>query len=79
MKRLNGLLKRLRITADGTYMDGLKMSDVTLHDIDIRQKQWTLRLSVEPDARYPGGLTLFGKGFGNYGEHPSAEVFYVEK
>lgn len=73
-----GLLKRLRITLDGTYMDGLKMSDVTLHDIDIRQKQWTLRLSVEPDACYPGGLTLFGKGFGNYGEHPSAEVFYVE-
>lgn len=73
-----GLLKRLRITLDGTYMDGLKMSDVTLHDIDIRQKQWTLRLSVEPDARYPGGLTLFGKGFGNYGVHPSAEVFYVE-
>jgi len=74
-----GLLKRLRITGDGTYMDGLKMSDITFRDIDIRQKQWTFRLSVEPDARYPGGLTLFGKGFGNYGEHPSAEVFYVER
>lgn len=74
-----GLLKRLRITETGTFMDGMKMSDVTIHEIDIRNKQWTLRLSVEPAARYPGGLTLFGKGFGNYDEHLSAELFYIEK
>ncbi|BCG58071.1 ArsR/SmtB family transcription factor [Paenibacillus sp. URB8-2] len=74
-----GLLKQLRITEEGTYMDGLKLSDVKLSDVDILRKQWTIRLSVEEDALHQGGLTLFGKGFGNYNEHLVAELFYSER
>ncbi|MFD1176719.1 ArsR/SmtB family transcription factor [Paenibacillus puldeungensis] len=73
-----GLLKRLRITQDGTYMDGLKLSDVTLSEVNIRLKQCTFRLSVENEAVHPGGLTLFGKGFGNYSDHLILELFYTE-
>lgn len=73
-----GLLKQLRLTGTGTYMDGVKLSDVTLKDVDIRRKEWTLRFSVEDDALHQGGLTLFGKGFGNYDEHPSLELFYTD-
>ncbi|KAA9007547.1 helix-turn-helix domain-containing protein [Paenibacillus spiritus] len=73
-----GLLKQLRITDEGTFMDGQKLSDIVLGDVDIRRKQWTFRLSVEEEARHQGGLTLFGKGFGNYNEHLSAELFYDE-
>lgn len=71
-----GLLKKLRITPEGTYMDGLKISDVTLNEVHIREKQWTFRLSVEDDANHVGGLTLFGKGFGNYNNHLLFELYY---
>ncbi|WP_019636757.1 ArsR/SmtB family transcription factor [Paenibacillus fonticola] len=71
-----GLLKKLRITHEGTYMDGLKISDVTLADVHIHHKQWTFKLSVEDDAEHVGGLTLFGKGFGNYNEHLIFELYY---
>ncbi|MBW4085452.1 transcriptional regulator [Paenibacillus sp. S150] len=73
-----GLRKQLRITPKGTYMDGLKLSGVTLDQVDIRSKQWSFRLSVEDDAEHIGGLTLFGKGFGNYNEDMLVELFYTD-
>lgn len=73
-----GLLKQLRITDEGTFIDGTKLSNITLQDVDIRRPQWTIRLSVEEDALHQGGLTLFGKGFGNYNEHLVVELFYEQ-
>ncbi|AIQ51683.1 ArsR/SmtB family transcription factor [Paenibacillus sp. FSL R7-0331] len=73
-----GLLKQLRITPKGTFMDGLKLSDVTLDQVGIRDKQWTFRLSVEENAEHIGGLTLFGKGFGNYNDDLVVELFYTD-
>ncbi|WP_405109458.1 ArsR family transcriptional regulator [Paenibacillus sp. FSL K6-1217] len=73
-----GLLKQLRITQAGTFMDGQKLSEVTLDQVGIRNKQWTFRLSVEEDAEHIGGLTLFGKGFGNYNEDLVFELFYTD-
>ncbi|WP_151735324.1 ArsR/SmtB family transcription factor [Paenibacillus tengchongensis] len=73
-----GLLKQLRITPQGTFMDGHKLSDVTLAQVGIRDKQWTFRMSVEDDAEHIGGLTLFGKGFGNYNEDMAFELFYTD-
>ncbi|CAM4471556.1 ArsR/SmtB family transcription factor [Paenibacillus typhae] len=73
-----GLLKQLRITPKGTFMDGLKLSDITLDQVGIRDKQWTFRLSVEEDAEHIGGLTLFGKGFGNYNDDLIVELFYTD-
>ena len=60
-----GLLKLLVINDYGTYIDGLKISDVStlsLHldyNSDIR-----LRLAVENDSEHVGGITLDGKSFG---------------
>lgn len=73
-----GLLKQLRINHEGTFIDGIKLSDITLDQVDIRRKQWTIRLAVDKDAVHVGGLTLFGKGFGNYNEHLILELFYRE-
>ncbi|CAG7643911.1 ArsR/SmtB family transcription factor [Paenibacillus allorhizosphaerae] len=61
-----GLLKKLNISKHGTFMDGVKLSDVTLDQVEIRLKQWTFRIAVSDDAEHIGGLTLFGSGFGNY-------------
>lgn len=74
-----GLLKYLRITSNGTYMDGNKISDVTINDVGIREKQWTFRVAVEKDAEHVGGVTLFGSGFGNYNQDIIFRLYYSKE
>ena len=46
-------------------MDGLKISDVTMEQLNLDYKSpIRFRFQVEDDAENVGGLTLFGKGFG---------------
>ncbi|OQP87183.1 ArsR family transcriptional regulator [Rhizobium rhizosphaerae] len=62
-----GKLKSFRIREDGTYVDGLRLSDVTLADLDLTSHHSIrLRIGVMDDARHPGGINIFGRGFGNY-------------
>ncbi|WP_059051810.1 ArsR/SmtB family transcription factor [Paenibacillus senegalimassiliensis] len=61
-----GLLKTIRIEPTGTYMDGERMSEVTLADIGLHEPFWTLRFAVDEQAVHVGGLTLYGSGFGNH-------------
>ena len=73
-----GLLKLLVINDYGTYIDGLKISDVStlsLHldySSDIR-----LRLAVEKDSEHVGGITLYGKSFGNYDQDIRVAINYA--
>ncbi|MDT8717694.1 ArsR family transcriptional regulator [Clostridium sp. 19966] len=71
-----GMLKVIRVTSSGTFIDGKKISDVTIHDIDINSKLWTFRIGVLEDAEHVGGLTIFGKGFGNYNQDIALKLFY---
>lgn len=71
-----GLLKHLSVSHKGTYIDGLHLSDVTLNQVHVRDKQWTLRMAVEKDAEHIGGLTLFGSGFGNYKQDIVFRLYY---
>lgn len=73
-----GLLKRLIIKKEGTYMDGIKLSNVTLDDIDIRNNHWTFRIAVLEDAEHIGGVTLFGSGFGNYNQDLVFKLYYTK-
>ena len=62
-----GMLKSVRVTADGTYVDGLKISPVSLKDLDAgAHRSIRFRVGVRDDAKHPGGINIFGRGFGNY-------------
>lgn len=62
-----GLLKNLTIKTDGTYIDGNKISEVNINDIGINNKDnLSFKISSPKTANHPGGVTIFGKGFGNY-------------
>ncbi|WIY53566.1 helix-turn-helix domain-containing protein [Devosia sp. YIM 151766] len=62
-----GKLKSWRVTENGTYVDGVKISPVSLADLDLaNHHSIRLRIEVKDDARYPGGINIFGRGFGNY-------------
>lgn len=62
-----GKLKNWRVNSDGTYVDGIKISPVSLKDLDVeKHHSIRLRIGVKPDAKHPGGINIFGRGFGNY-------------
>jgi predicted transcriptional regulator len=62
-----GKLKSFRVNSAGTYVDGVKISPVSLKDLDIdTHHSIRLRVGVKADAQHPGGINIFGRGFGNY-------------
>lgn len=63
----HGFLKSWRVTAEGTFVDEQKLSDVTIRDLDVRPWQATrIRIGIKPESKNQGGFTLFGKGFGSF-------------
>ncbi|MCX7711527.1 MAG: ArsR family transcriptional regulator [Clostridia bacterium] len=72
-----GLLKVIRIDDTGSYIDGQKISDTTLGQVNIRQKQWIYRIAVLEESEHPGGVTLFGTGFGNYNQDIVFRLYYT--
>ncbi len=62
-----GKLKAWRVTDGGTFVDGVKISPVSLKDLDLGvHRSIRLRIGVRDDAHHPGGVNIFGRGFGNY-------------
>ena len=73
-----GLLKLLVINRKGTFIDGLKISDVTINTLDLDYKSSLhLKIAVEENAAHVGGITLFGKGFGNYDQDIKVAINYT--
>ena len=72
-----GLLKLLSINDKGTFVDGLKISNVCIDQLNINSKSDIIfRVSVPKEARYVGGVTLFGKGCGNYSQNINARIIF---
>lgn len=62
-----GKLKTWRVNDTGTYVDGVRISDVRLEALNLEaHRSVRLRIGVKKDAVHPGGVNIFGKGFGNY-------------
>ncbi|PTQ81783.1 putative transcriptional regulator [Trichococcus patagoniensis] len=71
-----GLLKTLRVTHHGTYMDGDPLSQISISDLDTTSETWEIRIEVKPDAAHVGGMTLFGKKFGNHDQDINFKAYY---
>lgn len=62
-----GVLKRWRVTDEGTSIDGVALSEVTLAELGLTSGDpIRVRIGVRPDAAHAGGVNLFGRRFGNY-------------
>jgi predicted transcriptional regulator len=62
-----GKLKNWRINGQGSFIDGMRISNVTLDDLGLdRHRSIRMRVGVKDDAQHPGGINVFGRGFGNY-------------
>ena len=72
-----GLLKTLMVNELGTFIDGIKISNITIGDFNLDYKSiLKFRLGIPDDAKFVGGLTLFGKNFGNYNQNINIRLHY---
>jgi predicted transcriptional regulator len=62
-----GMLKTWTVGPSGTFVDGYKISDVNTQDLELDEhRSIRLRVEVKADGKHPGGINIFGRGFGNY-------------
>src|SRR5262249_46073388 len=62
-----GKLKTWRTGTTGTFVDGRQISSVTIGDLDLpSHHSIRMRIGIDPHAEHPGGVNIFGRGFGNY-------------
>ena len=65
-----GILKTIMINHEGSYIDGKKVSDVKLHDLNLDdEKILSFSLGVKEDAKNRGGINIFGERFGDYDQN----------
>jgi len=62
-----GLNKVWSISDEGSFIDGVQISQVTVADLKLSDHHSIkVRLGIKDDAQNVGGLNIFGRGFGNY-------------
>ncbi|CAM4063207.1 ArsR family transcriptional regulator [Paenibacillus alkaliterrae] len=65
----HGLIKTIRVNRQGSFIDGIQVSDITIDRLMLAyDKEILFRISCSAAAKNCGGVTLFGKGFGNYNQ-----------
>ncbi|MBP5185231.1 MAG: winged helix-turn-helix transcriptional regulator [Lachnospiraceae bacterium] len=73
-----GLLKLIVVNEEGTFIDGIKISSVSVSDLKIDNKSnIRFKFEVPGDTEHVGGLTLFGRNFGNYNQDIHVTVNYA--
>ena len=73
-----GLLKMLVVNSQGTFLDGLKISDTNIESMELDYtSKLRFRMAVEKDSEHVGGLTIFGKTFGNYNQDIKITLNYT--
>ena len=72
-----GLLKMIVISKKGTFVDGLKISNVTINEFNLDYKSTVrFKFEIEEDAKNVGGITIFGSEFGNYNQDIKVRIAY---
>jgi predicted transcriptional regulator len=73
-----GLLKNWSVTDEGSFVDGVRISDVRLADLKLPEHHSVrVRIGVKPEAEHVGGLNVFGRGFGNYDQAIVLRLHFV--
>ncbi|WP_425145242.1 ArsR/SmtB family transcription factor [Deinococcus sp.] len=75
-----GVLKRFRISREGTFIDGRKSSAVTIDALNLGdQHQIQVTVGVKDGARHQGGVNIFGRRFGNTEQDVLMRLWYEFK
>lgn len=72
-----GLLKIWQVKSNGSFVDGTKVSDVDIDQLQLSERNpIKVRIGVKPDAKHVGGISIFGRHFGNYPQDIVMRVRY---
>lgn len=73
----HGLLKQITVDSEGAFIDGIRMSDTAVNDLSLSiGEDIRFRISAPETAAHSGGLSMFGKQFGNYDQDIQVYVAY---
>jgi predicted transcriptional regulator len=72
-----GLLKVITINNEATFIDGVKISDINVNNLNINFNQEILfKIESYQTSENSGGFCILGKGFGNYNQDLNATIVY---
>lgn len=75
----HGELTNWRVTSAGSFLDGKRISPVSLADLQLEPAQpIRLRIGVAASASHPGGVNIFGRGFGHHDQEIVMRLSTVE-
>ncbi|NBS00595.1 MAG: ArsR family transcriptional regulator [Rhizobiales bacterium] len=75
-----GILTSWRISQHGTYLGDIKLSNVTLGELQLPEHHSVkLRIGIDDKAGLPGGINIFGRGFGNHDQDIKMRLHLVKK
>jgi predicted transcriptional regulator len=62
-----GELTTWRVSERGTFVNGKRVSPIALAALKLHEhSSIRLRVGIAEGARHPGGVNIFGRGFGNH-------------
>ena len=72
-----GLLETWRVSNAGSFLNEQPVSNVILDDLNLDEAYYiTVRIGVKEDAKHIGGVSLFGKEFGDYPQNINMRIDY---
>lgn len=72
-----GLLKTWRVTDNGSMIDEKPVSNITLADLDLNNNFFiTVRIGIKDGAKNVGGVSIFGKQFGDFPQNINMRLDY---
>ncbi len=72
-----GLLKNWSVTDEGSFVDGIRISEVRLADLGLAEHHSIrVKIGVKEGADHVGGLNIFGRGFGNHDQAIMMRLYF---
>lgn len=72
-----GILKHLRVSREDSSIDGVYLSYKNLSDLNLENSRTLkFKIGIDPRSSNQGGLTIFGKNFGNYNQDIHLTAYY---
>ena len=72
-----GTLVKVNVDKTGSYINGEKISNITIDDLKInKQPTITYELGVKDNSKYVGGVNIFGEKFGDFNQNITAIITY---
>lgn len=73
-----GIRIELEVNQNGAYIEKKKVSNVSIESLKI-EKEVDLKLKIETPEKteFPGGINIFGRGFGDYNQDIEVTIEYL--